>query len=140
MAVHLALDIGEATVGLAACDADETHVRALYTLTRTGRERDLDLVVEEAERLGAEVIVVGLALRSDGSEGDSARRARWFGQRLATLTGLTVVYQDEHLSSFEATERLRALGLSGPALDARLDAEAARVILEDYLATRPEPG
>ncbi|NUQ02006.1 MAG: Holliday junction resolvase RuvX, partial [Armatimonadetes bacterium] len=54
-----------------------------------------------------------------------------------------LVFQDEHLSSFEAEERLRARGFAGQPLRDRLDAEAARVILEDYLrgkqASGPQP-
>ncbi|MBI2298935.1 MAG: Holliday junction resolvase RuvX [Armatimonadetes bacterium] len=137
MPVHLALDIGSATIGLAACDDEEESVRALYTITRLNRKRDVAAVAEEAGRCRAEVIVVGLAVRSAGEEGDSARRARKLGELVREATGLPVVYQDERLSTFEAGERLRAQGYTGEAFAARIDAEAARVILEDYLARRP---
>lgn len=132
---YLALDVGEATIGLAVSDDGET-VRALYTINRTTRRRDVAAVVEEATRQQAAVLVVGLPLLADGNEGDSARRARKIGELVATEVEAEVVYQDEHLSTFEATERLHARGVHGEALADRIDAEAAKVILEDYLRGR----
>ena len=136
MAVHLALDIGKETIGLAACDEDEGEVRALYTVTRTSRRRDVAKVVAEIERLGAARVVVGLAVHRDGSEGTSARRARAIGDLVAAEAGVEVVYQDEFLSTFEAEQRLLARGLSGRPMEEQIDAEAARVILEAYLEGR----
>ncbi len=136
MAVHLALDVGQRTIGLAVCDADETQVTALYTVGRVSRRRDVAAVAAEVERRQVATVVVGLACLADGQEGESARRARCIGDMVAAQTGRPVVYQDEHLSSFEAEERLRQRGYSGEPLRQRLDAEAARVILEDYLDRR----
>ena len=137
MPIHLALDVGQQTIGLALCDDAEEQVTALYTITRQTRRRDVAAVVEEITKRAAEVVVVGLARLKSGDEGESARRARRIGDLVAAASGVPVVYQDEHLSSFEAEERLRARGFSGEPLKQRLDAEAARVILEDYLRTRP---
>lgn len=133
MPIHLALDVGAETIGLAVCDADERQVRALHTVHRVRRKRDIAAVAAVAAVQGAEVIVVGLPRLKSGDEGDSARRARAIGELVAAATGLPVVYHDEHLSTFEATERLQARGYHGAELAARVDAEAARVILEDYL-------
>ena len=133
MAVHLALDVGQRTIGLAVCDPDEEFVSALYTIQRSSRRRDVAAVTAEVARQRAERLVVGLALLSDGQEGESARRARRIGDMVGEEAGVPVVYQDEHLSSFEAEERLRLRGFSGEPVKQRLDAEAARVILEDYL-------
>lgn len=136
MPVHLALDVGSETIGLAACDPDEAFITALYTIHRTTRKRDIARIAEEVSRREVATVVVGLAFQSDGGEGDSARRARRIGELVAAATGVPVVYQDEHLSTFEAESRLLARGFSGEPLKQRLDAEAAKVILEDYLAGR----
>jgi len=136
MSVHLALDVGKETVGLACCDADEQAVQALYTLTRLSRKRDVAAIVDEVRRRGAELVVVGLARLKDGAEGESAARARRIGELVGAAAGVPVVYQDEHLSTFEAESRLQARGLRGEPLRARLDAEAAKVILEDWLRAR----
>ncbi len=133
MAIFLALDVGSETIGLAYGDDAEGWVTALYTIYRTTRKRDVADVVAEAERLQATGIVVGLATLTDGAEGDSARRARKIGELVGAAAGLPVAYQDEHLSTFEATERLQARGFAGEPLKLRVDAEAAKVILEDWL-------
>jgi putative Holliday junction resolvase len=133
MPIHLALDVGKETIGLAVCDAEEEVVTALYTLTRLARKRDVFEVVQEALRRRAEVIVVGLARRKSGDEGESAARARRIGDMVEHASGLPVIYQDEHLSTFEAESRLLARGFVGEAMRQRVDAEAAKVILEDYL-------
>jgi putative Holliday junction resolvase len=131
--ILLALDVGSQTIGLAVCDAEGQTVTALYTLTRLSRRRDVAAVAEECAKRQVAGLVVGLARRASGDEGESAARARRIGELVAQATGLPLVYQDEHLSTFEAEGRLRARGLSGEPLRQRLDAEAAKVILEDYL-------
>lgn len=136
MAIYLALDVGSETIGLAYGDDADGWVTALYTIQRTTRKRDVADVVAEAERLQAAGLVVGLACLTDGAEGDSARRARKIGELVATATGLPVAYQDEHLSTFEATDRLQARGYTGEPLKLRVDAEAAKVILEDWFRQR----
>ncbi len=138
MAVHLAIDVGKETLGLAVCDEDELSVMALYTISRKSRKKDVAKIVAEIEWRGVEQVVVGLATLSGGREGESASRARRIGELVRDRCGRPVVYQDEHLTTFEAEHRLMARGFSGKELKNRLDAEAAKVILEDYLAGRPD--
>lgn len=132
MSVHLALDVGSETIGLAVGDNTDDQVRALYTLTRLSRKRDVNAVAEEFRRQRAEVLVVGLARFKSGDEGESAQRSRRIGEMVAETLGCPIIYQDEHLSTFEARSRLEAQGVSAQMLAQRLDAEAARVILESY--------
>lgn len=139
MSVYLALDVGKETIGLAAGETDG-YRSALYTVCRTTRRRDVAAVVEEVRRRQVTCLVVGLPLLADGREGESARRARRLGELIAAAAGVPVVWQDERLSTCEATERLEARGFRGAKLKDKLDAEAALVILEDYLASRSEPG
>ncbi len=138
--VYLALDVGKETIGLAVCDPEESQVTALYTVTRISRKRDVAAVAEEIERRRVGCVVVGLALLSDGASGESANRAKRIGDLVQERSGVPVVYQDETLSTWEAEERLRARGFTGEPLKQRLDAEAARVILEDFLARQHRDG
>lgn len=140
MGIHLALDVGKETIGLAICDAEEETITALYTVTRLSRKRDVAAVADEIAKRGVRTVVVGLAFLKDGAEGESAARARCIGELVGAASGVPVVYQDEHLSSFEAEQRLRLRGYTGEPLRQRLDAEAAKVILEDYLQGRRSRG
>ena len=74
----------------------------------------------------------------DGSEGPSARAARNFGTRLGAYLSLPVDYADERLTSFEARERLSKQG-SLKGRKGAVDAIAATLILEEWLATHRNP-
>lgn len=129
----LAIDYGQARVGLAATDPGGTVVFALRTVAWETREalfRELLGVITEVRPAG---IVVGYPRRAGGDEGLTGRQVRNFIERLKRRTDLPVVCADEAHSTEEAAERLREAGLSGRELAARLDAEAAAVILERYL-------
>jgi putative Holliday junction resolvase len=77
--------------------------------------------------------VVGLPLNMDGTEGEAARLARGFAQKLAAALAIPVELFDERLSTFEAETRLRDRGFSAKDRRARVDAEAAAVILQGWL-------
>ena len=130
----LGLDVGRASIGLALADDVLRTARALRTVRRSGRDlAEIGKVAEEYEVTRA---VVGLPLNMDGTEGASARLARGFAARLATALRLPVELQDERLSTFEADDRLRQRGLSGRDRKQVVDAEAAAVILQDWLDRR----
>ena len=93
--------------------------------------------------------VVGLPLNMDGSESDICLRARKFAARLHGRHGLPVYLCDERLSSFAARERLaegaasrsaaqaeggRRASRGRPRREGRVDAVAAQLILESWLA------
>ena len=129
----LAIDYGQARVGLAATDPDGTVVFALRTVaweTRDALFRELLGVIGEVRPAR---IVVGYPRRAGGDEGLTGRQVRNFAARLARRTAVPLAYVDEAHSTEEAAERLREAGLSGRELLAKVDAMAAAVILERYL-------
>ena len=84
----------------------------------------------------AELIVVGMPFDKDGTETFQAQLTRDFARLLASLSdergGPDVVLVDERFSSAEAQARMQHEKRA--AMLARLDAEAACVILEGYFA------
>jgi putative holliday junction resolvase len=132
----LGIDYGEVRVGVALCDErfDSVAPRPLLTLTRRGRQRDLEALTRTALTHGVSLIVVGVGLAPDGGYGTRARQARNFGAELGAMAGLPVAYVDERDSSIEAAERLAALGVSTKRRGELLDPMAAAIILERYLA------
>lgn len=81
-----------------------------------------------------EVLIVGLPLRSDGSDSEQTERARRFARQLHGRYGLPVHLQDERHSSQRAEQLLRG-GNKGRREDKRkkVDRVAACLILEDWL-------
>jgi putative holliday junction resolvase len=136
MTRYLGLDLGRATIGLALADDVLRTARALRTLRRRGQEEDLAALRQVAEDYEVGLAVLGLPLNMDGTEGPAARLAREFAPRVADALHIPVELFDERLSTFEAQSRLRAHGLSAREMRDEVDAEAAAVILQDWLDRR----
>ena len=131
----IALDVGDARIGVAACDPLRLTVHPLHTLHRRSRRADFDALAKIYAEEEAVLIVCGLPYNMDGSEGSQARKVRnWaarFTRALRNIRGTEVplVFWDERLSSFAADEWIAAEGSHS----AGQDAVAAAVILRSYL-------
>ena len=142
MAVVAALDFGTRRIGIAVSDDAGIAAHPLCTIERRSMKADLAAIRQALGDRKIDRIVVGLPLNMDGSEGPMARHARNFAARLAGALGLRVEFHDERLSSFEAEDRIAAATprrRHQAAHKLRIDAVAAAVILEGWLAAR-RPG
>jgi putative Holliday junction resolvase len=126
----VAVDHGSARAGLAICDPSETVVRPLGVV----EPPDPAEVARVALANGAELVVVGLPVSLDGTEGTQAATAREFGDRLSKVLNVPVETHDERLTT-RLAERSRREGAA-----AEPDALAAAHLLESYLATRARTG
>ena len=81
-------------------------------------------------------IVVGLPKNMDGSEGARAELCRQFADKLAETTGLPVKMWDERWTTVEAHRILNDHNYHGKKRKNTVDAVAASLILEGYLAFR----
>lgn len=129
----LGVDSGRVRIGLAITDPDRIIASPLETWHRTTLAEDAARFVALVERERVAVLVVGLPIRMDESEGDAAREAREFGRWLGAVTGLHVVWFDERYTSTNADSAMRAAGLNPKKRKERLDRVAAQMILEGYL-------
>jgi len=130
------IDFGRKRIGLAISDGQGAYPVAI--MERRSLERDLDAIRSWLVDREVSLIVVGLPLNMDGTEGPSARAARAFAGSLGSATGLPVEMFDERLTSVEAEERLREASGSRTSTGAARkkaarDAVAAAVILEGWL-------
>ncbi|HEU0051576.1 MAG TPA: Holliday junction resolvase RuvX [Longimicrobium sp.] len=143
----IAFDYGERRIGIAVSDPTRTIATPLATLQRRPGKRppwpEITKLVQEQE---ADEAVVGLPLDLAGDEGAWAAEVRAFGDDLARRTGLPVHWMDERMSSVRAERSIRAMGLRKGRREEkeRIDAAAAALILEGFLALRrnqpPEAG
>jgi putative Holliday junction resolvase len=129
----LGVDLGRARIGLALADDVLRTARPLRTVARRADVATLAEIAGAAREYEVVRAVVGLPLNMDGTEGEAARRARAFAAKLAEALGIPVELFDERLSTFEAETRLRERGFSAKDRRARVDAEAAAVILQGWL-------
>ena len=143
----LGVDLGERRIGLALSDGDDAPARPLITVPR-GRTLDADeatlRTIVVAQRV--DELVVGLPLDASGGEGSQATLTRAWAEELQRRIGRPVTLRDERLTSHLAETRLGPMprGRSGgppsrtqrDAYRARVDREAAAIILQDELDTR----
>ena len=142
----LGLDLGERRIGVAV--ADTAGLAMPLTTLRRAATTDADAVAVGrllAEQ-GATEVIVGLPLEAAGQEGRQAQVTRDWVNAVAPLLSAEVRYRDERLSSHLAEQRLGPMkrGRSGgppsrtqrDAYRARVDREAAAIILQDELDAR----
>lgn len=135
----LALDLGEARIGVAVTDAERTMALPHGTIRVAGGVEDLRAVAALVKESGAAEVVVGHPVGLSGQPGGAARRAEAFADGLRRLLpAMPIHLHDERLSTAEAERRLREVGGPGSQRRTRVDATAAAVILEGWLArSRP---
>jgi putative Holliday junction resolvase len=143
----LGIDLGEKRIGVAFGSDDGAPARPLITVRR-GRSIEADAsslgAIAETQRI--DELVVGLPLEASGADGPMAAAARAWATQLGSRLGKPVTLRDERLTSHLAEARLGPMprGRSGgpptrsqrDTYRARVDREAAAIILQDELDTR----
>lgn len=124
----LALDVGDRRVGLAMADAQVRIAVPFGWL-----ERSDSVLVELTELLlrhNIDMVVVGYPRNQAGEPTQQTAKVEEFVAQLAEIElDIDVVYQDESLTSVQAEQRLG----SKIKEKGEIDAEAASIILQDYL-------
>ena len=129
----MAIDYGDARIGLAVSDLTGTLCGEAWTMAEWNMERAAQRIAEEAARREVATLVLGLPKNMDGSEGPRAQKSRAFAELLKAASGLEVVLWDERRSSIEAHAILHAAGKREKLHRKTVDAVAASLILEGYL-------
>jgi putative Holliday junction resolvase len=147
----LGIDLGSRRVGLAVAEPGVGIARPLATVNRGASiDADVEVIGRVCNEQGVTELVVGLPVDASGVEGDMAAAARAWAAAIGDRLGLPVTMHDERLTSFEAERRLGRMprGRSGGppsrtqrnTFRARIDREAASVILQDELDARRAAG
>ena len=134
--IALSVDLGHARTGLAVSDKSGFLASSLCVITEYNDEKLIQKIAEKVQESKAQIIVVGLPRNMDGSEGESALRARELAARLSELTGVPHHMQDERGTTITAHSYLSAGKVYGKKRKQKVDAVAASIILQDYLDSR----
>ena len=95
----LAIDLGLSRTGIAISDDLEMMAIPLKTIRQKNKDKLLNEISELVKVYNIDKIILGLPVNMDGSEGESAKNARLFSEKLFAITGLEVILQDERVTT-----------------------------------------
>jgi len=133
----MALDVGEARVGVAISDALGFSAQPIATIRRAGLAPDLTKVADLVREHDVATIVVGLPLKLDGEAGPAAASILTFVEKLQRKVDIPVVTFDERFSTVQAERALLEGNVSRRRRRDAIDKVAAAIILQAYLDSRP---
>lgn len=129
----LGIDYGDARIGLALSDESETLAGPIGTYKSQSMRKDIDYIAALAKEKQAGLIVLGLPINMDGSEGERANKTKSFGNVLSKVSGLPVVYRDERLTTVSAERTLIECNMRRDKRKQVIDTLSAQIILQSYL-------
>ena len=132
----MGIDYGDARTGIAISDLLCSIVGTTKVIHSRNMDKTAAAVYELVKDSDIGEIVVGLPKNMDGTEGTRAELCKEFAQKLRDITGLPVAMWDERRTTVEAHNILSQHNYHGKKRKETVDAVAASLILEGYLAFR----
>lgn len=130
---YLALDVGNRRIGVAVGSSEARIATPLTVIERMKTEQDAARLLELVREYEVEAIIVGLPRNTNETPGEQETLTRNYVNRLKPALGMPICFHDERYSTSAAMIQQRARGLNEKRGRATLDANAAAVILQDYL-------
>ena len=132
----MGVDFGDARTGIAVSDLLCSLVGTTTVIHSRNMEKTIAQISAMVKASDIGEIVVGLPKNMDGTEGVRAEVCREFAKKLEEATGLPVKMWDERRTTVEAHNILSQHNYHGKKRKDTVDAVAASLILEGYLAFR----
>jgi putative holliday junction resolvase len=129
----LGLDLGTKTIGMATSDLTAQVATPRHTIRRTKFTADAQAMLAFAAEENIGLIVLGLPLNMDGTEGPRAQATRAFARNLTKLCNIPLVYWDERLSTAAVQRTMLEADLSRAKRAENVDKLAAAYILQSFL-------
>lgn len=132
----MGIDYGDARTGVAVSDLLCSITGSTAVIHSGNPDKVVAQICDMARENGVGEIAVGLPRNMDGTEGPRAALCREFARRVEAATGLPVTLWDERRTTVEAHRILSDHNYHGKKRKNTVDAVAASLILEGYLAFR----
>jgi len=129
----LGIDYGDSRIGLAQSDSLGIIASGLGAVANKSMRNSIDEIATIAKINEVSKIIIGLPLNMDGTEGDRANKTKAFGKNLEKVSGVSVFYQDERMTSISATRAMDDMGIKKHKQQAQIDTKSAQIILQMYL-------
>lgn len=130
----LGFDYGTKQIGVAVGQAITGQARELCVLKAQNGVPDWNRIEQLIREWQPDAMVVGLPLNMDGTPSEMSERASRFARRLQGRFNLPVHTHDERLTTFEAKGHRLAQGQRDGYRQRPVDALAAALLLEGWLA------
>lgn len=134
--IIMSVDLGKARTGLAVSDESESFAFERGVITEYNEEKLVKKIAEKARKEKAELIVCGLPKNMDGSLGFRAQECTEIAEKIEKESEIKTVMWDERCTTLSAAGYLNETNTRGKKRKQIIDAVAAVIILEDYLAFR----
>jgi putative Holliday junction resolvase len=125
---YLSLDVGEKRIGVASGDSTVRIAVPIDTVEVDGTE--IEKIARHIINENPSVVVIGYPRNQSGEATAQSAFVEAFSEKLKDVAP-KIVFQDESLTSVLAEERLKSY--KKPYKKADIDAQAAALILQDYL-------
>lgn len=132
----MAVDFGDSRTGIAVCDKSEMLASPLTVITEYNFERCAEKVAELAKKEQTELVVVGYPKNMNNTIGERAEKCQKFAELVSELSEIPTELWDERSTTVTAHNYLNETNVRGKKRKAVVDAVAATIILETYLAYR----
>lgn len=132
----MAIDYGDARTGLAVSDPLGILAGEAWTIKEADPDRLVQAILEAAKTRGVGQLVLGYPLNMDGSAGLRAEKSLALKTRLEAAGAPPVALWDERRTTVDAHRILSKSGYRGKKRKSTVDAVAATLILEGYLASQ----
>ncbi len=131
-----AVDFGDARTGLAICDKQEMLASPAGVIQEKRFQQAVEKVAAALKELAPELVVVGHPINMNGTVGPRAEHCAQFARQLEEKLTVPVVLWDERSTTVSAIGYLNITDTRGKKRKEVIDAVAATIILENYLAYR----
>jgi len=132
----MAVDYGDVRTGIAVSDVTGTLAGEAWVLSGKNAKETARTISAEAVSREVGAIVVGYPKNMNGTVGPRAEKSEMLAQLIRSLCSIEVVLWDERMTTMSAHRILTETGKHGKKRKETIDAVAATLILENYLAYR----
>ena len=128
----IGLDWGARRCGVAVSDFERNFVFVRPQINISGTDELIDKLLRIFAEEGVVGVIIGLPLRTDGTDSETTRAVRDFAQALSEKTDLPILFVEENLTSLSAQEEIGGKDIKK--IKAELDSLSARIILENAIS------
>lgn len=128
-----AIDLGTKTIGVAVSDIGHSFANPREVIIRRKFSRDAEALEKVLAAEQAGILVIGLPINMDGSEGPRVQATKAFARNFAARCDIPQIFWDERLSTVAAERALVDMDVSRTKRAKRVDSAAAAFILQGVL-------